>query len=466
MKHNVVIIGAGPAGMSAAATLVKQGIHPVVVDANSKSGGQIYRQQPDNFTRTKKQLYGFDAKEATQALKNWVNIEDKITYLPCHMVWNASGKTLCLYDETNSAYKEIEWDSLIIATGATDRILPFKGWTLPGIYTLGAAQIALKNQGCTIGNDIVIAGNGPLLYLLAWQYVKAGANIKAILDYSSFTDQCKASLKLIHAPKVMLKGLYYLASLKCTGIKIIHNARLNEAESGSKGEEKVTGIKWHTSKSSDEIHHITCDAIAFGYGLRSETQLADVLGCKFSFDPIHHDWLPVLNEQQTSIPDVYMTGDNSGISGVYSAQFSGKKAANQILNKLGLPVSDIETKKIDQQLNHLKTFSNGLAQAFPFPEQWAQDVSDDTIICRCENITAGDIRAAIKDKHCTEINQLKAHSRSGMGRCQGRVCHIAVRELLACETKNQSANVGRIRSQSPLKPIPIVVTEELVNETH
>ncbi|MCE0495263.1 NAD(P)/FAD-dependent oxidoreductase [Vibrio salinus] len=462
MTHNVVIIGAGPAGMSAAIALVEQGIHPTVIDENSKSGGQIYRQQPENFTRTKKQLYGFDAKEAEQALKNWQTIEDKITYLPRHMVWNASGQTLCLFDEVNSTYKEIAWDSLIIATGATDRILPFKGWTLPGVYTLGAAQIALKNQGCTIGSDVVIAGNGPLLYLLAWQYLKAGANIKAILDYSSFADQCKSSLKLIHAPKVMLKGLYYLASLKRAGVKIIHNARLNEAE----GDNKVTGIKWNNSKAPEQTHHITCNAIAFGYGLRSETQLADLLGCQFHYHPIHHDWLPVLNEQQTSIPDLYMTGDNSGISGVYAAQISGKKAANQILNKLGLPVSNKKAKKLNRQLNHLKIFSHGLAQAFPFPELWAQDVSDDTVVCRCENITAGDIRTAIKTKNCTEINQLKAHSRSGMGRCQGRVCSTAIRELLAYETNNNSQNVGRIRSQSPLKPIPIVINEELADEAH
>ena len=184
-------------------------------------------------------------------------VKDQVTYLPKHLVWSASGNTLCLYDEVQSEYKEITWDSLIIATGATDRVLPFKGWTLPGVYTLGAAQIGLKTQGCTIGQNVVIAGNGPLLYLLAWQYLKAGANIKAILDSSSFADQCKASLKLLHVPKVMLKGLIFLAELKLAGIKIIRNARIDEAT----GETQVTGINWHLSSESNKKYHESCDVV-------------------------------------------------------------------------------------------------------------------------------------------------------------------------------------------------------------
>lgn len=462
MNHNVVIIGTGPAGMSAAATLVEQGIYPTVIDESSKSGGQIYRQQPDNFSRSKKQLYGFDAKEAEQALATWGQTQRQINYLPQHMVWNASGKTLYLYDEAQKKYKEIEWDSLIIASGATDRILPFKGWTLPGVYSLGAAQIALKNQGCVIGSEIVLAGNGPLLYLLAWQYLKAGANIKAILDCSKFSDQTKASLKLMHAPKVMFKGLYFLSALKRAGIKIIHNAKLVEA----KGTDKVTGVTWHEGSHPEQINDISCDSIAFGYGLRSETQLPDLLGCEFSYSSIYRDWLPVLNDQQTSITNLYLAGDNSGISGVYAAQISGKKAAHQILNKLNISISPKETQDLDRKLNHLQIFSHGLTQAFPFPDHWAANIKDETVICRCENITAGDIRATIKDRNCSEMNQLKAHSRGGMGRCQGRMCSTAIREILAYETKKSSDEVGRIRSQSPLKPIPIVFNEEVADETH
>lgn len=462
MSHNVVIIGSGPAGMAAAKTLVAQGIHPTVIDENSKPGGQIYRQQPDNFTRTKKQLYGFDAKEAGQTLSEWQAIENQITYLPNHLLWNAAGNTLYLFDQQDPNYKELHWDSLIIANGATDRILPFSGWTLPGIYTLGAAQISLKNQGCVIGNEIVLAGNGPLLYLLAWQYLKAGANLKAILDYSSFRDQCKATINLLHAPKVVYKGVYFLSKLKRSGVKIVYNARLDSAT----GDEKVTGLHWHKEGETKASQYIECDAVAFGYGLRSETQIADLLGCEFEYHEQYHDWLPKVYDQRTSVPGLYLAGDGCGIAGVYAAQISGIKAANQILNTLNIPVSIKDSRTINKRLDHYITFSYGLTQAFPFPTTWAQNVPDDTVICRCENVTAGDIRATIHNKGCVELNQLKAHCRSGMGRCQGRGCSTAIRELLAYETNKSSNQVGRIRSQSPLKPIPIIVKEELTDEHH
>ena len=462
MSHNVVIIGSGPAGMAAAKTLVAKGIHPIVIDENDRSGGQIYRQQPSNFTRTKKQLYGFDAKEAEQTLSEWQTIANQLTYLPNHLVWNAVGKTLYLFNQNKPGYREIEWDSLIVANGATDRILPFKGWTLPGIYTLGAAQIALKNQGCLIGQSVVLAGNGPLLYLLAWQYLKAGANIKAILDYSGFMDQCKATTKLLHAPKVVYKGLYFLAELKRAGVKIVYNARLDSAA----GDEKVTGIFWHKQGQPHASEYLECDSVAFGYGLRSETQIPDLLGCQFHYHPEYRDWLPVLDNQQTSVPDLYLAGDGCGIAGVYAAKLSGEKAANQILQKLNLPVSTHDINNIDKQLSHFTTFSYGLTQAFPFPTTWAQEVPDETVICRCENVTAGDIRTMVRDRNCQEMNQLKAHCRSGMGRCQGRVCGTAIRELLAYETRQSSDAVGRIRAQSPLKPIPIIVEEEFADEHH
>ncbi|MZI92017.1 NAD(P)-binding protein [Vibrio sp. CAIM 722] len=462
MNHNVVILGSGPAGMSAAKALVAQGIHPTVIDENGKSGGQIYRQQPDNFTRTKKQLYGFDAKEAEQTLDEWQAIQPHVTYLPHHLVWNAAGNTLYLFDQQRPKYKELHWDSLIIANGATDRILPFSGWTLPGIYTLGAAQIALKNQGCVIGSEIVLAGNGPLLYLLAWQYLKAGANLKAILDYSGFMDQCKATTKLLHAPKVVYKGVYFLTELKRAGVKIVYNARLDSAN----GDKKVTGIHWHKEGESKASHYIECDSIAFGYGLRSETQIPDLLGCEFYYHEQYRDWLPKLDNQQTTVPGLYLAGDGSGIAGVYAAKLSGEKAANQILSSLNLPVSEHASSAIDKRLGHYTTFSYGLTKAFPFPTTWAANVSDDTVICRCENVTAGDIRATVHNKGAEEMNQLKAHCRSGMGRCQGRVCSTAIHELLAYETNKPIDAVGRIRSQSPLKPIPIIVEEELADEHH
>jgi NADPH-dependent 2,4-dienoyl-CoA reductase/sulfur reductase-like enzyme len=148
----VVIVGAGPAGIRAAQTLVAHGVRPVLLDEAARGGGQIYRRQPVNFKRSAVKLYGFEARKANALHQTIDALRDQLDYRPETLVWNAEAGALDTVHEARAT--RLEFSRVIVATGATDRILPVPGWTLPGVYSLGAAQIALKFQGCAIGERV------------------------------------------------------------------------------------------------------------------------------------------------------------------------------------------------------------------------------------------------------------------------------------------------------------------------
>ncbi|EJF73873.1 FAD-dependent oxidoreductase [Pseudomonas sp. NPDC087814] len=441
---SVVIVGAGPAGITAARTLLDHGVTPVLVDESLRGGGQIYRRQPANFQRSAKQLYGFEAGKATALHRTMDELATRIDYRPETLVWNAENGRL---DMLNNGHAEsIEYTQIIVATGATDRILPVPGWTLPGVYSLGAAQIALKYQGCAIGERVAFCGSGPLLYLVAYQYAKAGAKVVAVLDSAPFSAQCRALPALLGQPATLAKGLYYRAWLTAHGIPVHQGATLSHIN----GEQRVTGIHW-------DQQEIACDAVAFAHALRSETQLADLLGCEFAWNALNRAWLPQQDAAgRSSVAGVYLAGDGAGIMGADAAQMAGERAALALLEDSGVAIDHRRGPVLEQQLAGIQRFRHGLETAFPFPENWAAEAPDELILCRCEEVSVGEVRAVVDEGHW-EVNRVKAHCRVGMGRCQGRMCGLAAAEIVAQRSGREIENVGRLRGQAPIKPLPFGV---------
>jgi NADPH-dependent 2,4-dienoyl-CoA reductase/sulfur reductase-like enzyme len=447
MTLQPVIVGAGPAGVRAAETLVAHGVFPVVVDEAPRWGGQIYRQPPPGFARSRSALYGFEAKRAGAVHGAMGAILQHVDYRPDTLVFGAEGGRLDLLSAGRT--HTLPYDQLIVATGATDRVLPFPGWTLPGVYTLGAAQVALKFQGCTIGRRVVLAGTGPLLYLVAWQYAKAGAEVVAVLDSASMHDKLSAVPALLRQPAVFAKGLYYLGWLRAHGVAVHTGARLVRAEGG----ERVRALRWSDGRGE---HQLECDAVGFGYALRSETQLADLLGCRFAYEPQQRAALPVRDAAgRSSIQGVYLAGDGAGIMGADAAEWAGERAALALLSDGGMQTDAARGRWLEAQLERVSAFRHGLERAFPFPQDWAVHAPDDLVVCRCEEVTAGELRQCARDTGARELNRLKALTRVGMGRCQGRTCGVAAAEILAQACGSTSEAVGRLRGQAPIKPVPI-----------
>lgn len=461
MSMPPVIVGAGPAGIRAAATLVAAGLRPVVVDESIKAGGQIYRQPPDGFSRPKRDLYGFESRKADRLHRLFTGITPRIDYRPGTLVWNATpdsdrARGLDLMGPDGRA-DHLPYNHLLLATGATDRIQPLPGWLTPGVFTLGAAQIALKFQGTVLGPRIVLFGTGPLLYLVAYQYAKAGADVVGVFDTTRLADQVAALPGLLHSPEHLAKGLYYVAWLRLHGIPLHAGVRPLRIE----GDCRVRGFVW---REGDQNHRIDCDAVAFGLGLRSETQLADLLGCRFTYSDLNRSWLPDRGiDGRSSLRQVYLAGDGAGIAGADAAELAGERAALAMLEDMGRAVDRTRVARLESKLQRIGKFRRALERAFPLPPaDWGvATLPDDLVLCRCEAITVGDLRDAARDLGVTELNRLKALTRIGMGRCQGRICGAAATAILADELGRAPDAVGRLRGQAPVKPLPVMtVTHE------
>ncbi|EML1597445.1 FAD-dependent oxidoreductase [Burkholderia cenocepacia] len=454
-----VIVGAGPAGVRAAEALVDAGLRPVVIDENARWGGQIYRQPPANaaFVRGKRTLYGFEAAKADAVHRTMAALLPHVDYRPNTLAWSCgAGRVDTLQDGREVT---VPYSHLIVASGATDRMLPVPGWTLAGVYTLGGAQVALKAQGCAIGRRIVFAGTGPLLYLVAYQYAKAGAHVAAVLDTSPLRRQAGAAPALLRMPSIFAKGLYYHGWLRAHGVAIETGVTLERVL----GDQHVTGLAWRAAGDSAQPappRVLDCDALGLGFGLRSETQLADLAGCRFGFDPLNRAWLPERDAAgRTSVRGLYVAGDGAGIAGADAAEASGRRAALALLDDAGIasrsPSGQPDAAALERTLARIGAFRAGLEAAFAPPAEQAARCPDDTIVCRCEEIDAGTLRRCVRDGAATELNRLKALTRVGMGRCQGRMCGDAAALVLAAETGRPLADVGRLRAQPPVKPFPI-----------
>lgn len=444
----VVVIGAGPAGLRAAETLARGGVRPILIDEAERPGGQIYRQPQAGAARSPAALYGFEAKKAVAVHAILARLGDAVDYRPRTLVWNVFGNRLDTLE--SGRHGGLVFDRLVIASGAMDRVLPFPGWTLPGVFTLGGAQIALKAQGVSIGRRVAFVGAGPLLPLVAWQYAKAGAEIGAVLDVTPFAAKLKNAPGLLAEPGTLAKGLWYVARNAARGLTIHSGVRAIRVE----GAGRVQGLWWRDATGAER--HVACDAVGASFGLRSETQLADLAGCAFAFDAITRQWIPERDAAgRSSVPCVYLAGDGAGIGGADVAELQGERAAQSVLEDLGKPVDAARVAAVDRRLVRQGRFRRALENAYPYPAHLLDGIADDEMICRCEGITAGVLRGAALERGAHEVNRLKAFTRIGMGRCQGRVCGHAAAEMLARTLGTDIAAVGRLRGNPPVKPVPI-----------
>ncbi len=441
----VAVVGAGPAGVRAAQALARAGLRPILVDEANHPGGQIYRQPPTGTSAQTYSVYGLEAAKARAIHAVVEGAEGRIDYRPRTLVWSLFGNTLDLLGPDGHA--RVEFDAIVLATGAMDRAIPFPGWTLPGVFTLGAAQIALKAQGVAIGRRVALVGAGPLLPLVTHQYLKAGIEVAVALDATPFGAKIANLPGMLALPRTLAKGLYYTA--RC-GTRLRYGVRALRAIGG----ERVEALEWVDAGGT--THRVACDAVGASFGLRSESQLADLAGCRFDYDALTHQWLPARGAGgRSSVAGVYLAGDGAGIGGADAAELQGERAALALLEDRGLAFDGARAAELDRAIAREAKFRLALERAYPFPAHLLDAVADAEIVCRCEGITAATLREAATQREAGEVNRLKAFTRIGMGRCQGRVCGLAAAELLARARGEAIGDAGRLRGQPPVKPVPV-----------
>ena len=460
---SVIVVGAGPAGVRAAETLVNAGLRPIVIDEGRRDGGRIYQRQPEGFTRPYETLYGSEASRARAVHQSFESLRDRIDYRPETLVWNIRDRNLyCARDARNQT---LAWDALIVCSGATDRLLPVPGWQYAGTYSLGGSQLVLKSQGCAIGRRVAFVGSGPLLYLVAAQYVAAGAQVAGVFDTSPWRARLGALPALLAGARNLFKGIGLDIALRRAGVPMHHG--ITPMQIDGTADRGVSAFAFRDA--AGRTQRIDCDAVALGWHLRPETQLADLARCDFAQDTRNGLWLPRIDQDgRSSVAGLYLAGDGARILGAQAAECSGALAALAALADLGLASGGNagarrsslgDVGQLRARLQRHARFAAGLMQAFPWPAQLAASLADDTIVCRCEGITAGELRRGCTELGAREANRAKSFTRVGMGRCQGRYCGDAATLIVAATSALPLADVGRLRAQAPVKPLALSLAD-------
>jgi NADPH-dependent 2,4-dienoyl-CoA reductase/sulfur reductase-like enzyme len=272
---------------------------------------------------------------------------------------------------------------------------------------------------------------------------------------SHFRSFAAAALRLISMPRELSLGFYWLLDLKRRGVPLLFGHRLSEVV----GEESVRAIK---VRRRGEQREIRCDAIAIGYGLQSETQLADLANVKFAFDAPRRQWLPQtdLFGRATGRKDVYLAGDGAGMLGADAAEARGRLAAHALMTDLDISHVTYRPKPDLDAVDRAEHLQLAMRAAFQLPDDFFAAVDNETLVCRCEQVLAGELRGIAGLMGARELNRAKSYSRVGMGRCQGRLCGHAAAEILADKLGVTLDSVGRMRGQPPIKPVSVVTVAE------
>ncbi|WP_210638827.1 NAD(P)/FAD-dependent oxidoreductase [Pseudomonas sp. Tri1] len=437
---DLIVIGAGPAGMSAALEARTHGLSVVVLDEQASPGGQIYRQVLQADTRCRSILgddYSAGAKLAADFLQCGAR------YLPNAAIWQVTPQRQVHYLIEGRA-EVLQGRQLLIATGAFERPMPIPGWTLPGVMTAGAGQILLKSAALVPAGPVLLAGCGPLLYLLAVQYLRAGIAIEALVDTSHRSDLLRAWRAVpgaLRGWRDLLKGMALLLELKRAGVRHIRGARNLRVE----GADRASAVSFDRGARQQRI---PAELVLLHQGVVPNTQISWSLRLDHEWSEQQLCWIARRNPWgETSVPGIFIAGDGGAIGGAQVAQLEGRLAALAIAGKHATAAS------VQQALGRARA-ARPLIDALYRPPVQNRIPADDVTVCRCEEVSAGAIRRYV-DLGCLGPNQTKAFSRCGMGPCQGRQCGLSVTEIIAGHRHVSPAEVGYYRVRSPLKPITL-----------
>lgn len=448
---DVLIIGAGPAGLSAAASLVRNGIAVTIVDDNVQGGGQYFRQLPAAFRVAADARITRDQRRAVAALA--VLEHPLVTFMPGTTVWAMPAPRVFSLSRDLSS-RRVRARAVILATGAYDRPTPFPGWTLPGVISAGGCLNLIKGQGMVPGRRVAVVGNGPLLLVAAYSLLRAGVDVVAVAEAARTGNMLLQAPGLLLSPALLALGIRYRTALLRAGVPFMNGHAMVEATGDQRVEQIVVApLDAHQVPCRDKARTFAVDALVVGYGLAPSTEIDRMIGCTMRTDALLGGWVPQRSALlETSIDGIYAAGDGAGIGGVELALVEGRLAGSAVALRLD-PTTSAGVGGPQRQLHRLDRFRYALSAAYALPEPLSL-ASDETTVCRCEDITQGEIRTAARA--CDgDLSRIKSSTRLSMGRCQGRNCLASAAAIIARECRVPLDSLPPPRMRPPARPIPI-----------
>lgn len=439
VRFDIAVIGAGPAGLAAAGTAAAAGARVAVVDSSEQPGGQFWRHRSEaaGIVDDGKLHHGWGEYLELRREFDAGIASGRISYFPATSVWMAQrgglgagrgagqGFTLRLtpaYGPGTSEVPTVRAERLVVATGGYDRQLPVPGWDLPGVMAAGGIQAFIKQNDMLPGKRFVIAGTGPFLLPVAANVVAAGGSVAAVCESSNLMGWLPRAHRAAGVPSKGLEGAEYV----WTFVKHRIPYRVRTVITEILGEDRVTGVR--TAKvrrdgsvvAGSERTIDGVDGVGMGWGFTPQMELPVQLGALTRVD-VDGSLIATVDElQQSSVPGLFLAGELTGVGGAALAVIEGRVAGRAAANAGGATSSEARTIRAQ------RSFAEAMHLAHPVPEGWEQRLTDDTVVCRCEEVRAGAIVSTRDGMAGDDSRTQKGINRAGMGWCQGRVCGFAV----------------------------------------
>jgi len=390
-QFDVLVVGGGPAGIAAAVRATETGARVGIVDENMAPGGQIWRSGPSEGKHSSEASSWLERLKASGVLQL---CGKRVLHQPDAGVLMAEG--------LDDVY-ELSYESLVLATGARERFLPFPGWTLPNVMGAGGLQAMVKSGLPIRGKRVVIAGTGPLLHAVASHLRKQGAEIPMICEQAPWNKLARFAAALIRYPGKIVQS--FTLRKEIAGIPLATSSWPLAAY----GDQRLERVTISHAGKSEMIH---CDYLACGFHLVPNTELPVLLGCR-----LRNGYVQVNDFQQTTVDKIFCAGEPTGIGGIDLALVEGQIAGLAATGKLTV------ARDWFSQRDKFRRFARLLDMTFCLRSELRGLPSPETLICRCEDVAYSRLR-----EH-TSWRAAKLHTRCGMGPCQGRICGPATQFL-------------------------------------
>lgn len=446
--YDVIVIGAGPAGMACSATLAEMGLDVLVLDEQAAPGGQIYRNIESSPVK-RMEVLGEDYIKGRSIAARFRGTD--LTYEPGSSVWQVEPEGRVYYSRDGES-RMVTGSYIVAATGAMERPVPIPGWTLPGVMGAGGANNLYKEAGLTPTGRVVLAGSGPLLLLEACQLIEKGVDVAAILETTPKVPSPRVVPPAFPAalrPDFLYKGVKMLQVLRNSGVP--HYKGITDLEAF--GTDELEGVR---CSAGEERLEYEADLLLLHFGVIPGTHIFRQMECRHEWNPVQRYWHPQCDDWgRTNFEKVFAAGDGSFVHGAVAARLKGELTALEIGTCLGVIHADERDQRAAGIRKELRSdlFPRPFVDAMYAPRPEAFSFHDDTVLCRCENVTVKQVLDVIADG-CLDPNEIKIVTRCGMGPCQGRMCGPALAELVAMTISDKVENIGAFNIRPPLKGIP------------